>query len=215
MKQFICKCNLSVQIVSWPPDLITSAVTLCSSCFHTAGMCSCCLSGFAGVGHTHGLSLTAWLIACGSAVSLSYFIQSHLYAFLLRQCFSERRREGNSVFSGQTSGAPQWRQESPGRKSHAEMSHVKAKHVGFSGVMASASKWDSLGIMCAPLTWRIRVDRNIMLPSKIPLFQESIAHGLHREDNPRCIATHSVKIFVQDGRRFERNIDPAKIKLKR
>lgn len=155
-------------------------------------MCCCCLSSFACVGHTHGLSLTAWLIACGSAVSLSYFIQSHLSAFLLRQCFSERRREGNSVFSGSS----QWvllneRQESPVGKSHAEMYHVKAKCVGFSGVMSSASKLDSLGIMCAPLTWRIRVDRNIMLPSKIPQFEESIARGLHREDQSQNALQHT------------------------
>lgn len=62
------------------------------------------------------------------------------------------------------------RQESPGGKSHAEMSHVKAKHVGFSGVMPSASKLDSLGIICAPLTLRLffhRVGRKIMLRSVI------------------------------------------------
>jgi len=99
----------------------------------------------------HGLSLTARLIVHGSVVSFSYFIQSHLSAFLPRQHFSERRREGNTAFF---SGPNQWvlrteRQESPGGKSHAEMSHVEAKHVGFSGVMPSASKLDSLGTIYA------------------------------------------------------------------
>lgn len=89
----------------------------------------------------HGSTLTAWLIARGSAVGLSFFILTRLLAPPPRLSLSKRKMEGDTAFFSERNqrGLGDERQESLGGKSHAEMSHVEGKH-GFSRVMPAASK---------------------------------------------------------------------------